>query len=57
MPLLRIGNKTPMEGVTETKFGAGESLEELVKTIDKFYINYITLFAEAQYSNLLQASF
>jgi hypothetical protein len=22
VPLLRIGNKTPMEGVTETKFGA-----------------------------------
>jgi hypothetical protein len=22
MPLLRSGNKTPMEGVTETKFGA-----------------------------------
>jgi hypothetical protein len=22
MPLLRIGNRTPMEGVTETKFGA-----------------------------------
>jgi hypothetical protein len=22
MPLLRIGNKTPMEGVTETKFRA-----------------------------------
>jgi hypothetical protein len=22
MPLLRIGNKTPMEGITETKFGA-----------------------------------
>jgi hypothetical protein len=22
MPLLRIGNKTPKEGVTETKFGA-----------------------------------
>jgi hypothetical protein len=22
MPLLRIGNKTPMEGVTEIKFGA-----------------------------------
>jgi hypothetical protein len=22
MPLLRIENKTPMEGVTETKFGA-----------------------------------
>jgi hypothetical protein len=22
MPLHRIGNKTPMEGVTETKFGA-----------------------------------
>jgi hypothetical protein len=21
MPFLRIGNKTPMEGVTETKFG------------------------------------
>jgi hypothetical protein len=21
-PLLRIGNKTPMEGVTQTKFGA-----------------------------------
>jgi hypothetical protein len=21
-PFLRIGNKTPMEGVTETKFGA-----------------------------------
>jgi hypothetical protein len=21
-PLLRIGNKTPLEGVTETKFGA-----------------------------------
>jgi hypothetical protein len=23
LPLLRIGNKTPMKGVTETKFGAG----------------------------------
>ena len=22
LPLLRIGNKTPMEGVTETKIGA-----------------------------------
>ena len=22
LPLLRIGNKTPMEGVAETKFGA-----------------------------------
>jgi hypothetical protein len=22
VPLLRIGNKTPMEGVTETNFGA-----------------------------------
>jgi hypothetical protein len=22
LPLLRTGNKTPMEGVTETKFGA-----------------------------------
>jgi hypothetical protein len=22
LPLLRIGNKTPMEGVTETRFGA-----------------------------------
>jgi hypothetical protein len=22
VPLLRIGNKTPMEGVTEAKFGA-----------------------------------
>jgi hypothetical protein len=22
LPLLRIGNKTPMEGATETKFGA-----------------------------------
>jgi hypothetical protein len=22
LPLLRIGNKPPMEGVTETKFGA-----------------------------------
>ena len=22
LPLLRIGNKTPMEGITETKFGA-----------------------------------
>jgi hypothetical protein len=22
LPLLRIGNKAPMEGVTETKFGA-----------------------------------
>jgi hypothetical protein len=22
LPLLRIGNKTPMEGVTETKLGA-----------------------------------
>jgi hypothetical protein len=22
LPLLRIGNKTPMEGVTETQFGA-----------------------------------
>jgi hypothetical protein len=22
MPLLRSGNKTPMEGVTETKYGA-----------------------------------
>jgi hypothetical protein len=25
LPLLRIGNKTPMEGVTETKFGAETS--------------------------------
>ena len=23
LPFFRIGNKTPMEGVTETKFGAG----------------------------------
>jgi hypothetical protein len=23
LPLFRIGNKTSMEGVTETKFGAG----------------------------------
>jgi hypothetical protein len=22
LPVLKIGNKTPMEGVTETKFGA-----------------------------------
>jgi hypothetical protein len=22
LPLLKIGNKTPMEGITETKFGA-----------------------------------
>jgi hypothetical protein len=22
LPILRIGNKTPMEGITETKFGA-----------------------------------
>jgi hypothetical protein len=22
LPLIRIGNKTPMEGITETKFGA-----------------------------------
>jgi hypothetical protein len=22
LPILRIGNKTPMEGVTESKFGA-----------------------------------
>jgi hypothetical protein len=22
LPLLRIGSKTPMEGITETKFGA-----------------------------------
>jgi len=22
LPLLRIGNKTPMEGITETNFGA-----------------------------------
>jgi hypothetical protein len=22
LPFLRIGNKTPMEGITETKFGA-----------------------------------
>jgi hypothetical protein len=22
LPILRIGNKTPIEGVTETKFGA-----------------------------------
>jgi hypothetical protein len=22
LPLLRIGNKTPLEGVTETKYGA-----------------------------------
>jgi hypothetical protein len=24
LPLLRIGNKTPMEGVTDTKFGAAK---------------------------------
>ena len=32
MPLLRSGNKTPMEGVTETKFGAemkGWTMERL----------------------------
>jgi hypothetical protein len=32
LPLLRIGNKTPMEGVTETKFGAekkGWTIERL----------------------------
>jgi hypothetical protein len=31
LPLLRIGNKTPMEGVTETKFGA-ETKEWTIKT-------------------------
>ena len=32
LPLLRIGNKTPMEGVTETKFGAkteGKTIQRL----------------------------
>ena len=32
LPLLRIGNKTPMEGVTETKFGAmtkGQTIQRL----------------------------
>jgi hypothetical protein len=27
LPLLRIGNKTPMEGVSETKFGAHVTLK------------------------------
>jgi hypothetical protein len=30
LPLLRIGNKTPMEGVTETKFGAKKSTQSLM---------------------------
>ena len=32
LPLLRIGNKIPMEGVTETKFGAeteGKTIQRL----------------------------
>ena len=32
LPLLRTGNKTPMEGVTETKFGAeteGKTIQRL----------------------------
>ena len=32
LPLLRIGNKTPMEGVTDTKFGAeteGRTIQRL----------------------------
>jgi hypothetical protein len=29
LPLLRIGNKTPMEGVTETQFGGWPSLRTL----------------------------
>jgi hypothetical protein len=29
LPLLRIGNKTPMEGVTETKFGAEVKVDHL----------------------------
>ena len=32
LPLLRIGNKTPMEGVTETKFGA-ERMDHLETAI------------------------
>ena len=32
LPLLRIGNKTPMKGITETKFGAemeGKTIQKL----------------------------
>jgi hypothetical protein len=34
VPLLRIGNKTPMEGATETMFGA----EQLLKTLFKLRV-------------------
>ena len=32
LPLLRIGNKTPMKGVTETKFGAETKRMEHLET-------------------------
>ena len=36
LPLLRIGNKTPMEGVTETKFGAEtKRMDHLETTISR----------------------
>ena len=30
LPLLRLGNKTPMDGVTETNFGAETNLETAI---------------------------
>ena len=35
LPLLRIGNKTPMEGVTETKFGAEKRMDHLETAISR----------------------
>ena len=36
LPLLRIGNKAPMEGVTETKFGAEKKrMDHLETTISR----------------------
>ena len=35
LPLLRNGNKTPMEGVTETKFGCDEMMDHLVIAISR----------------------
>jgi hypothetical protein len=32
LPLLRNGNKTPMEGVTETMFGAVRKMMDLLET-------------------------
>jgi hypothetical protein len=37
LPLLRIGNKTPLEGVTETKFGASSHIDHTFSVMNRSY--------------------